>query len=283
MVDLSEEQKLEAAAELFEWGEYPTRVFVLDIVMQKMTSLAKFVALSLKRTDSLLSDLRFVDVRSLCSALHLSLFGLVFVLIQPKNTHCCITIAAATGNLELVKFLVDQGLDPLQKTSKGQTALDWALSGDHKETAAYLKSLSPNAQGGAAAGTGADGFDGLAAFLAQKREKELAEAEALLSTELPGLRSDAITVNIKTLHGTTRSVKANPDDTVFSLKRRFVAENEAVVALTKQAAKEHGAVVALQPARLRFFASGKLLTNTDTLTQSGVSEGTTLMMLMSMH
>jgi hypothetical protein len=50
-------------------------------------------------------------------------------------------IAAANGNLEIVRLLVEQGADYLALNSEGQTAADVAAKNHHAKIAKYLRSL----------------------------------------------------------------------------------------------------------------------------------------------
>lgn len=50
--------------------------------------------------------------------------------------------AAAAGNLDVVKFLVENGADPLVKDPSLRIPLDWALSENHTEVAEFLRPLS---------------------------------------------------------------------------------------------------------------------------------------------
>jgi ankyrin repeat protein len=50
-------------------------------------------------------------------------------------------IAAANGNFEIVRLLVEQGADWSARDSEGQTAADVAARNHHREIARYLRSL----------------------------------------------------------------------------------------------------------------------------------------------
>ena len=48
---------------------------------------------------------------------------------------------ARYGNLEISKFLIANGANPMMKDAKGRTAIDYALKHENNEVANYLKSL----------------------------------------------------------------------------------------------------------------------------------------------
>jgi ankyrin repeat protein len=55
------------------------------------------------------------------------------------NTTFPLQRAAAIGNYEIAKLLVDNGADKQQKTQFGKTALMWAEENGHTQVAALLK------------------------------------------------------------------------------------------------------------------------------------------------
>jgi hypothetical protein len=63
--ELSDDLKQKCAASVLTWQVYPIKVFILDITMQNLVDLVKFVTLALKTTDPELQAMRFCDVRFL--------------------------------------------------------------------------------------------------------------------------------------------------------------------------------------------------------------------------
>lgn len=63
-----------------------------------------------------------------------------------RNMHAGIgtplQLAAGKGLLDVVKFLVDRGADPLIKDPRGTIALDWASEGGHTMVVDFLRPLS---------------------------------------------------------------------------------------------------------------------------------------------
>jgi hypothetical protein len=186
------------------------------------------------------------------------------------------TIAACTGCLELVKFFVEQGLDPNQKDTRGDDAFSWAKEKSHPAVVEYLKQFR---KGEAEAEAERPSFSSGSAARALAAATETPKPEADASNALPPLGPNAITVNIKTLLGTVKEIKTNPEDSIYVLKQRYVGENSLLVAQTPSAAMMMGPLVSLTPEKCRFLLAGKTLENSMTVDQCGLKEGTMIFVM----